>query len=153
MLIAEKLDRQQLNEFENMENEENIEAGETYLLIPEGTYDVQCIEVKKGIFCFGALKIFLKFKISSPSIHEGTGLFMAMNQYKKVPPGSRYYEQWVIANGNIKPARTDKMSPAIFKNHVFEAVIRTVKPKFKDKTEKPECFYYSVIDYLKKRIV
>jgi hypothetical protein len=135
-----------------MENEENIKAGETYPLITEGTYGVQCIEVQKGIFCFGSFKIFLKFKITSPSIHEGTELFMAMNQYEKVPPGSRYYEQWVIANGNIKPTRNDRMSPTIFKNHFFEAVIRTVKPKFKDKTEKPECFYYSVIDYLKKRI-
>ena len=78
---------------------------------------------------------------------------MAMNQYVKVPPGSRYYEQWVIANGNIKPARNDRMSPAIFKNHFFEAVIRTVKPKFKDGTEKPDCFNYSIISYLKKRII
>ena len=152
MLIAEKLSKQQLHEFEKMEND-GFEAGEARPHIPEGTYGVQCIEVQKGIFCFGSFKIFLKFKITSPSIHEGTELFMAMNQYEKVPPGSRYYEQWVIANGNIKPARNDRMSPAIFKNHFFEAVIRTVKPKFKDGTEKPDCFNYSIISYLKKRII
>jgi hypothetical protein len=153
MLIAEKLNRQQLDEFENMENEENIEAGEMLPLIPEREYRVQCIAVEKDIFNFGSLKFFLKFIIMPPSKYEGTKIFMAMNQYKKVPPGSKYYEQWVIANGNIKPVRKDRMSPAIFKNLCFEAVVRTVKPKFKDGSEKPDCFHYSVIDYLKKRIL
>jgi hypothetical protein len=151
MLIAEKLSKQQLHDFEEM-NEEDFEAGEARPLIPAGSYGVQCIGVEKGIFCFGSFKIFLKFKITNPSIYKDTELFMAMNQYKKVPPGSKYYEQWVIANGNIRPARQDRMSPAIFKGHFFEAVARIVKPKFKDGAEKHDSFNYSIIDYLKARI-
>lgn len=151
MLVAEKLSEKQLREYEEMEDE-GIEAGEERPLIPEGTYGVQCIDAVKGIFQHGSFKIFLKFKITSPSIHQGTELFMAMNQYKKVPPGSKYYKQWVIANGYIKPGRKDRMPTAIFKNHYFEAVVRTVKPKHEDKSAMPDCFNYSVIAYLKKRI-
>jgi hypothetical protein len=91
-----------------------FEAGEAWPLIPAGAYGVQCIGVEKGIFCFGSLKIFLKFEVANPSEYKDTELFMPMNQYKKVPPGSKYYKQWVIANGNIKPARKDRMPTAIF---------------------------------------
>jgi len=140
-----------LHEFEEMEDE-SFEAGEARPLIPAGSYDVQCIGVDKDKFCFGSFKIFLKFKITSPSEYKDTELFMPMNQYKKVPPGSNYYKQWVIANGNIKPARKDRRSPAIFKGHYFEAVVKTVKPKHEDKTEMPNCFHYSIIAYLKERM-
>jgi hypothetical protein len=44
------------------------------------------------------------------------------------------------------------MSPRIFINGYFDAVVRTVKPTFPDKTEKPECFHYSIIDCLKRRV-
>ena len=151
MPIAERLNKQQLHEFEEMEDE-SFEAGEARPLIPAGSYDVQCIGVDKDKFCFGSFKIFLKFKITSPSEYKDTELFMPMNQYKKVPPGSNYYKQWVIANGNIKPARKDRRSPAIFKGHYFEAVVKTVKPKHEDKTEMPNCFHYSIIAYLKERM-
>lgn len=151
MPIAERLNKQQLHDFEEME-EEVFEAGEDRPLIPAGIYEVQCIGVEKGIFCFGSFKIFLKFKIISPSEYSDTELFMAMNQYKKVPPNSKYYKAWVIANGNIKPARKDRMPTAIFKGHSFEAVVKTSKPKHEDKTEMHDCFHYSVIAYLKERI-
>ncbi len=72
--------------------------------------------------------------------------------FKKVPRGSKYFEQWVIANNNIQPSRKDRMSSAIFKNGIFEAVVRTVKPKFPDGTEKPKCFHYSIVDYLKGKV-
>ena len=104
--------------------------------------------------------MFLTLKIVTPGQYTDTELFMAMNlidtktnkPFKKVPRGSKYFEQWVIANKNIHPRRNDRMSPAIFKNGIFEAVVRTVKPKFHDGTDKPECFHYSIVDYLKGKV-
>jgi hypothetical protein len=145
---------------EGEEKEEDFVADENRPLIPEGTYQVCCIRTEKGTSHFRSLKMFLRFKIVDPGQYMETELFMAMNLIntrtgkpsKKVPTGSKYFEQWVIANKNISPSRNDRMSSAIFKNGIFEAVVRTVKPKFPDGTEKPECFHYSVVDYLKGRI-
>ena len=142
------------------QKEDDFEADETRPLIPEGSYQVCCIRIEKGASHFRSLKMFLRFKIVNPGQYFETELFMAMNlidtktgkPFKKVPRGSKYFEQWVIANNNIHPRRKDRMSSTIFKNSVFEAIVRTVKPKFPDGTEKPECFHYSVVDYLKGKV-
>ncbi len=142
------------------QKEDDFEADETRPLIPEGSYQVCCIRIEKGASHFRSLKMFLRFKIVDPGQYFETELFMAMNlidtktgkPFKKVPRGSKYFEQWVIANNNIHPRRKDRMSSTIFKNSVFEAIVRTVKPKFPDGTEKPECFHYSVVDYLKGKV-
>jgi hypothetical protein len=146
---------------EGEQKEDDLVADEKRPLIPDGTYQVCCIGLEKGTSHFKSLKMFLIFKIVDPSQYNETKLFMAMNlidtktgkPFKKVPRGSKYYEQWIIANKNIHPSRNDRMSSAIFKDGIFEAVVRTVKPKFPDGTEKPESFHYSVIDYLKKRLL
>ncbi|MGO8715423.1 MAG: hypothetical protein ACLQSX_06050 [Smithella sp.] len=142
------------------QKEDDFEADETRPLIPEGSYQVCCIRIEKAASHFRSLKMFLIFKIVTPGQYMDTELFMAMNlintktgkPFKKVPRGSKYFEQWVIANNNIHPRRKDRMSSTIFKNSVFEAIVRTVKPKFPDGTEKPECFHYSVVDYLKGKV-
>ncbi|HNZ32546.1 MAG TPA: hypothetical protein PKJ25_10650 [Smithellaceae bacterium] len=142
------------------QNDEKFVASEARPLIPEGVYRVCCVKAEKAVSHFRSFKMFLTFKIINFGQYSGTELFMAMNlintrtgkPFKQVPSGSKYYEQWVIANRNIHPARNDRMSSRIFMNGVFEAVVRTVKPKFPDGTEKPECFHYSVVDYIKKRI-
>jgi hypothetical protein len=72
----------------------------------------------------GSYKMYVCFKIVDDGQYKGTELFMAMNvtdsktkmRFKKVPIGSKYYEQWVIANFNAHPPRKDRMSPAIFNN-------------------------------------
>ena len=141
------------------QKEEDFEADETRPLIPEGVYLVCCIRIEKGASHFKSLKMFLRFKIVDPGQYLETELFMAMNlidtktnkPFKKVPRGSKYFEQWVIANNNINPRRKDRMSSKIFKDGIFEAVVKTVKPKFEDGTEKPECFYYSIVAYLKRK--
>lgn len=139
--------------------EDSFQAGEPgRILLPEGFYEVQCISYERGHSHRNALKLFLWFQIIYGE-HQGEKLFMAVNlidpktkaPYKPFPPGSKYYESWVISNFNQKPNRRDQMSPRIFKNAVFEVYVRTVKPLFPDRTEKPECFHYSVIDYLKRR--
>jgi len=143
------------------EKEEDFVAGEMRSLIPEGTYQVCCDRIEKGTSHFSSLKMFLCFKIVDCGQYMETELFMAINlidtktgkPFKKVPRGSKYYTQWVIANNNMHPSRKDRMSPSIFKNGIFEAVIRTVKPKFPDGTEQPAIFHYSIIDYLKRKIL
>jgi hypothetical protein len=147
-------------QIEGKQKEEDFVAEEIRPLIPEGTYHVCCIRIEKGASHFRSLKMFLIFKIVIPGQYMDTELFMAMNlidtktgkPFKKVPRGSKYFEQWVIANNNIHPRRKDRMSSAIFKNGIFEAVVRTVKPKFPDGTEKPESFHYSIVDYLKGKV-
>ena len=148
MLVAGKLSKQQLHDFEEMEEEGfegYFEAGEDRPLIPEGIYKARCIKIEKGIY-HGTVKIYLRFQITEPYEHEGAELFMAMNVFKIVPPGAKYYKQWVIANENINPARKDRMSPSIFKNGIFKAIVRTVKPKDENDSK------YSIIDTLKDRV-
>lgn len=145
---------------EGEQKEDDFVADEIRPLIPEGIYQVCCIQIEKGTSHFKSLKMFLGFKIVNPGQYMGAALFMAMNlintktgkPFKQVPVGSKYFEQWVIANKNINPSRNDRMSSKVFINGIFEAVVRTVKPKFPDGSEKPECFHYSVVDYLKKRL-
>ena len=139
--------------------EDSFDAGDNIrALIREGFYLVQCLGCEKGQSHRNSSKLFLWFKIIDGE-HLGEKLFMAINMidpktkapYKPFPEGSKYYQSWVIANNNQKPQRGDRMSAKIFKGGIFEAYVRTVKPQFPDKTEKPECFYYSVVDYLKRR--
>ncbi len=129
------------------------------ILIPEGFYQVQCIGDEKGYSHRNAFKLFLWFRITDGQ-YLGSELFLPFNlinpktrePYKSFPEGSKYYGNWVIANLNRKPDRRDQMPVKIFKEGLFEAHVRTVKPSFPDKTEKPECFHYSIIDYLKRRL-
>lgn len=144
---------------DKLQKDDNLVAGDNWPLIPEGTYLVSCVRIEKAASHFRSLKMFLHFKIVTFGQYMGTELFMAMNllstktgkPFKQVPRGSKYFEQWVLANNNVFPMRNDRMSPKIFLNSVFEAVVRTVKPKFQDGTEKPDSFHYSIVDYLKRR--
>lgn len=139
--------------------EESYIAKEAYPLIQEGTYKVQCRNVEKNYSHNKALKMFLIFRIIDGP-HAGIELFMAISlmdsrtgkPFKKVPRGSKYFQNWVIANRDRLPNRNDRMTSKIFKDAIFEAVVRIVKPKFPDGTDKPECFRYSIVDYLKKRL-
>ena len=65
--------------------------------------------------------------------------------YKRIPPGSKFYQSWTIAAGR-KPGRSDRMCLQVFKSHVFTVGVKTVKPKFEDGTEKPETFWYSRVN-------
>ncbi len=144
---------------DKMNSEENLMADEQRILIPEGVYQVNCIRIEESNY-MGSFKLYIHFKIINCKGHQNKDLYMAINMtdckskkhFNKVPRGSKYFEQWVIANKNKFPSMDDKMSPQLFINGNFEAVVRNVKPKFKDRTDKPECFHYSIVDYLKKRL-
>lgn len=161
--VMENLDNVRIYPLETadkLQKDDSYFADESRPLIPEGIYQVSCVRFEKASSHFRTLKMFLRFKIVTPGQYMGTELFMAMNlintktgkPFKQVPRGSKYFEQWVLANNNIFPLRNDRMSPKIFLNGVFEAMVKTVKPKFPDGTDKPDSFHYSIVDYMKRRL-
>ena len=116
-------------------------------LIPEGVYEAVCTGYDDG-FCFGKCrKLFLTFKIITPSPHMGTELFMAFNMAYtgKIAAGSKYYKTWCLANNWQKPSRNAVMSPRIFKNKSFSVKVKTVKPKYNN-VAMPKDFHYSIIE-------
>ena len=134
--------------------EDDFIAPEKRPLIPERKYEAQCIKVDKHRSHSRSKKIFLKFKIfDGINFDNSPILFMAMNDPgDKVPVGTKYYENWVIANGNKVPARKDRMPLKVFLNGMFEVHVGTVKPKFPDGEEKPDCFHYSIVRYIKRKL-
>jgi hypothetical protein len=134
-------------------DKDDLIAGEDRKLIPEGKYSAQCIEAKRGMIgqrttkgtSARTLKIILKFRLIEGQF-EGEDILMYINaDYRPFPAGSKFYQSWVIASGR-KPARRDRMTLDVFKNHIFVVGVKTVKPKFEDGTEKPEPFWYSRIN-------
>jgi len=124
--------------------------------ILEGNYPVQCILVKRIPYC-GTWKLHLRFRILEGD-DSGLELDLYMNmtdskgrKFKKVPRASNYYKNWVIANYGHPPSRNDKMSPRIFKDGIFRAIVRDAVPQFPDGTDMPESIHYSVISHLIKR--
>jgi hypothetical protein len=130
--------------------EDFLVAGEDRKLIPEGRYSAQCVEAKmgmvgqrtaKGTYAMTP-KIILKFKLIQGPF-QGEKILMYVNaDYQPFPPGSKFYQCWVIAKGR-KPARRDRMALDVFKGHIFTVGVTTVKPKFEDGTKRPEPFWYS----------
>jgi hypothetical protein len=137
-------------------SKEDLRAGEDRKLIPEGKYTAQCVEAKrsmvgvettKGTFA-RTPKVVLRFFITEGK-YQGEEIPMFLNvNYKRIPFGSKFYQCWVIANDCNKPNRREKgrMSLEIFKDHIFTVGVKTVKPRFRDGTEKPEPFWYSRVD-------
>ena len=128
-------------------------AGEKRPLIDAGLYEAKCIKIDKGNY-YTIPKLYLTFKIFDFMCFDVPPiLFMAMNWPQgKVSPSTKYYQNWVIANGNKRPTRNNRMSARIFKNGMFEVIVETVKPKFPDRKEMPECFHYSIVKCIKRRL-
>lgn len=136
---------------------EDLIAGEDRALIPDGKYNAHCFEAKKGMVgvptskgtSSRTAKIILKFKIVDHAEYSGEEIPMFLNaNYKRIPFGSKLYQCWVIANDGRRPNRKDRnrMSLEVFKNHVFEVGVKTVKGKFGDGREKPSALWYSRVD-------
>lgn len=117
-------------------------------LIPNGTYEAQCIKYDSKFVLGKTRKTFLTFKIYIGE-HEGKEIFMAFNMpYNgKIKSGSKYYKTWVMVNEWQNPSRNTKMSPRLFLNKVYKIKTRTVKPPYHGK-EMPENHWYSVVDYI-----
>lgn len=129
-------------------NDEFFCGQDYWPLIPNGTYEAQCIKFDSKFVLGKARKLFLTFKIIDEWEHYGKLIFMAFNMPydKKIRPGSKYYKTWVMVNGYRKPSRNATMSPRLFKNKIFKIKTRTVKPKDHNDREMPEDFHYSVVD-------
>lgn len=116
-------------------------------LIPNGTYEAQCIKYDNKFVLGKTLKVFLIFKILDLGEHQGKQIFQAFNMPydRKIKMGSKYYKTWCMVNGWNKPSRNAKMSPRLFINKIFKIKTRTTKPLHNGK-EMPENFRYSVVD-------
>jgi hypothetical protein len=117
-------------------------------LVPNGSYEAQCVGYDNSFVLGKARKLFLYFRITDPGEHFGKDLFMAFNMPydRKIRPGSKYYKTWVRVNDHRPPSRNTIMSPKKFLNRVFSIKTRTVRPNYIDGKAMPEEFWYSVID-------
>ena len=116
-------------------------------LIPDGVYEAQCIKYDSSFRLGKTRKTFLHFRILEPGSNCGRQIFMAFNMpdEKKIRIGSKYYKNWCLVNGWVKPSKNAKMSPRLFKSKIYRIKTRTVKPKHNGK-EMPQDFWYSVVD-------
>ena len=116
-------------------------------LIPDGTYEAQCIRYDSSFVLGKARKLFLTFKIIEEGEHFGKEIFMAFNMpyTGKIKTGSKYYKTWCMVNNWQRPSKNAKMSPRLFLNKIYKVKTRTVKPKY-NTNEMPEQFWYSVVD-------
>lgn len=138
------------------ENQDSYVAKEPRPLIPEGIYQAQCIKIEKGYSHSSSRKIFIHFEVfNEGELENKVPLFLAMNDPgEKVSPGTKYYQNWVIANGNKAPRRNDRMSLKVFRKGLFLVHVGTVKPTLPEsKKERPECFHYSIVRYIIKKVV
>jgi hypothetical protein len=135
-------------------------AGEGRALIPEGKYTALCFEVKramvgvetsKGTYA-KTPKVILSFKVTEGRYQEEKILMYLNINYKKIPAGAKFYQIWVMANNSQRPRRNDRMSLEVFKNHIFTVGVKTVKPKFRDGTGKPQPFWYSRADEIYEKV-
>ena len=92
----------------------DLRCGNDYWpLIPNGTYEAQCIKYDNKFVLGKTKKTFLAFRIVSFGEHEGKDIFQAFNMpYDgKIKTGSKYYKTWCMVNGWQRPSRNAKMSP------------------------------------------
>lgn len=110
--------------------------------IKNGTYEAQCIEIKKGQY-YDWRKIYFKFQIIQGE-HTGVELWMHCNLYGKVTRASKYYEVWVIANKGMRPKPNDRMSPKLLRDKIFKVRVETVTRDGKQR-KLPDDEQYSII--------
>lgn len=126
---------------------------DAYPLIPEGIYSIQYLghDGPKAVFRPGEMRLYLRWKVITSGMCHGVKLFQSFKYYERWGTQSRFYEAWTVANGARPKVRT-RMSLSIFKNKIFSACIRTVKPEYEDgpmkDKPKPDIFHYSIVDRL-----
>lgn len=137
-------------------NDQDMEfccVGNDHALIPPGDYEVTFVKVVK-MRQWDKYKVFLWFQIESFGEWQGTQLFMPCNLQSegKISTRSKYYRNWVIANGR-KPDRSERkrMTTRVFQRKLFLAKVLTVKNDQKKLPLPPE-LQYSKIEGLLKRV-
>jgi len=125
-------------------------------LVSDGQYEAACVGAEVvEFFKFGrSRKALLHFEIYSGP-EQGKRLFLPMvapRPGEKVRRGSKLYANYLVANGGVPPGRRDRISLKIFKRRLFRVMIKTVRPRFEDGSEKPELFHYSVVSELLERL-
>ncbi len=127
---------------------------DAYLLIPEGEYQVKYLgaDSPKKVFGPEEFRLYLHWKIVDQGHYFETQLFQSFRHYKNWPFSSKFYCNWTLANHGQKPKKRTRMTLSVFKNKIFLAQVKTVRPKYREGSlrgrEKPAGMHYSIIDEL-----
>ena len=128
-----------------MDTEDFRLDGGYYVFISPGIYTAKCVRYRGPVPYRGNKKLYLYFELLTEQ-YPDTELFMALNlRPSGIPPGSKYFKSWVIANKGNLPSRNAVMSPLIFLGKTFTVKVRTAVPKSGDE-EMGSNSWYSVID-------
>lgn len=97
---------------------------------PPGVYELRCTGYKfERVRMYGAAwKLRLTFRFMNTEKNEHVCGFYHLGREAKPKIGrkSRYFADWVIANGGTLPRRGASMSPRKFVGHVFKCTVRDV---------------------------
>lgn len=118
------------------------------LLPPGDHYVVSFVRAEQKWLWGKRLKLFMHFKIVSPTDHAGTALFLAANVAHdgKWGIGFKFYRLWALAAG-YRPKRKDRLSTSVFRGKYFRARVKTIEVSSKN-TKRPSGAQYSIIDEL-----
>src|SRR5262245_35461224 len=103
-------------------------------LVPKGDHYIVAFTRAEQKWLWGKrLKMFLHFKIVSPTEYLGVHLFMAANvpQKNRWTVGYKFFRAWTLASGR-RPFRRDRLSTAVFRGKYFRARVKIVETSAKD---------------------
>jgi hypothetical protein len=106
---------------------EPIAADDPRTLVPEGEYDVICARAERRFYAvYRRFVIVLTFRIhSDPYAGVFIERFFNVPADGKIPRGSHYFREWILANG-VKPHRRERMAKRKFVGKLFRAQVVTV---------------------------
>ena len=95
-------------------------------LISEGEYEAACVRQKRvWLQMYRREVLVLSFEIFEGQ-HAGIRIDRFYPVRKHIGQGSNYYREWVLANGNLRPRRRDRLTSKKFLRKLFRIQVRTV---------------------------
>jgi hypothetical protein len=124
---------------------------EEYPRWEEGVYDYLLCTEARSYWCplFKRWTLRLAFIDGSGQTEGTTYSFVNLGSGKTPGRNSRFYREWVIANGD-QPKRGDRMSPRAFQGKMFRGKVRLVTKNFDGDTH-DEAMKYSVVEKILER--
>jgi hypothetical protein len=135
--------------------EDNFITGDYRPYVPEGKYEAICFDYSfwkyitpgQGNRPFIHPKLTLLFRLIGRGVEDVVlPMYFAMPyEGQPIPPGSKYYLTWTIANNGKRPSRNAKVSPRIFLNKAYMVKVKTKKPNNSGE-EVPDSLSYSAVE-------
>lgn len=121
--------------------------------IPDGDYDLKCVDYEKWPFKGNpeAMKLSLWFEVFDGP-HNGTKVAFMCNFKPKFSPSSKLWDVIVLANGGAAPQRPERVSlRTLLVGRLFRGVVQTVTRNGPD-GKSADGFKYSVVQRLKESL-